>query len=140
MVTIVTTCVHFPAEFLMKCQVLHNSTGVAVLKDKTVVNTKNPFTPSAPLGLLQFQTHYSNLSLEVSGALSGENTFGSEQRNLNASKSYEGPLCARTLNVKIETPRLCLYVPSIIITPQPPSLRAFETLNLQYEHSKTPSL
>ena len=48
----------------MKCQVLHSSTGVCIRKNKTVVNIKNPL-PSAPLGLLQFQTDIINLSLEV---------------------------------------------------------------------------
>jgi len=48
----------------MKCQMVHNSTGMVVLKNKTVVNRKNP-TPSAPLGLLQLQTDIVNLSLEV---------------------------------------------------------------------------
>ena len=54
------------AEFLMKCQVVHVSSGVCILKNKTVINMKKNTTSSAPLGLLQFQTDMFNLCLEVS--------------------------------------------------------------------------
>jgi len=54
------------AELVLKCHVIHSSTRVCILKNKTVVNIKNPL-PSAPLGILQFQTDFSNLTLQVSG-------------------------------------------------------------------------
>ena len=47
----------------MKSQVVHSSSGVVLLKDKTVVNTKHA---SSPLAIIQFQTDTANLHLEVS--------------------------------------------------------------------------
>ena len=55
-------------EFLMKCHLVHNSTGVCILKNKTLVNIKNPTSPGAPLGLSHFQTDIINLSVEVNHA------------------------------------------------------------------------
>ena len=50
----------------MKCLVVHKSSGVVILKNKAVVNlSAKSFSPSGPLGLLQFQTDIFNLALEV---------------------------------------------------------------------------
>ena len=58
----------YSSDFLMKCVVVHKSSGVVILKGKTEVSmSKSPTTPSmAPLALLQFQTDIFNLALEVS--------------------------------------------------------------------------
>lgn len=52
-------------EFTMKSYIYHRSTKVCILKNKANVNMKAAI-PSAPLGLVQFETDITNLSLKVS--------------------------------------------------------------------------
>ena len=49
----------------MKSYVYHRSTKVCILKNKANINMKAAL-PSAPLGLMQFETDITNLSLQVS--------------------------------------------------------------------------
>lgn len=48
----------------MKSYVYHRSTKVCILKNKTNINMKMVLS-SAPLGLVQFETDITNLSLQV---------------------------------------------------------------------------
>ena len=48
----------------MKSYVYHRSTKVCILKNKANINMKTAL-PSAPLGLMQFETDITNLSLQV---------------------------------------------------------------------------
>lgn len=48
----------------MKSYVYHRSTKVCILKNKANINMKIAL-PSAPLGLMQFETDITNLSLQV---------------------------------------------------------------------------
>ena len=59
-----------PTDYTMKCCVIHNSTGVCVIKKKLKISPRL----GAPLGFVQFDTDITNLSLQVSQPLYGGNT------------------------------------------------------------------